>query len=409
MQQPKAGAEHLRIVWICHFMNQSIKEKLELHSTTRELAPWITLWIEEFKKRDDIELHVIAPMLPILKDKDYDDGNIHYHFIKIGVPFRRRKWPWWFELDFNTDFLPFNIKTKRLINKINPDLVNLIGAENAYYSSSILQINRYPRLVTIQGFIALNDEAGTGDSKMVEKRIEIENKVLRNLNHFGIEATWMEQYIRLVNPTAKMHWFHLPFARTEVDATPDKMFDLVFFARVTKMKGIEDAIKALELIKHKKSDINLEIIGMGDVNYMNYLKKMVDDLALNENVHFKGFIPTQKEMHFEVMKARICVLPTYNDTIPGTIVESMLLGIPVISYKTGGIPDLNKTQENLVLLDQGDIEGLAEEVLKLLDDPVRQNAMRERAKSYAMAEFDNANSTSLLIEAYRKIIREYPN
>ena len=114
-------------------------------------------------------------------------------------------------------------------------------------------------------------------------------------------------------------------------------------------------------------------------------------------------------MHFEVLKARICVLPTYNDTIPGTIVESMLLGIPVISYKTGGIPDLNKTQENLILLDQGDIEGLAEEITKLLDDPVRQNTISQRARSYAMAEFDNANSTNLLIEAYRKIIREYAN
>jgi len=51
MYKTKAGAEHLRIVWICHFMNQSIKEKLELHAATRELAPWITLWLEELKKR----------------------------------------------------------------------------------------------------------------------------------------------------------------------------------------------------------------------------------------------------------------------------------------------------------------------------------------------------------------------
>ncbi|MRS02302.1 glycosyltransferase, partial [bacterium] len=333
-------------------------------------------------------------------------GNIHYHFIKIGVPFRKRKWPWWFELDFNTDFLPFNLKTKRLVKKINPDLVNLIGAENAYYSSSILHISGYPKLVTIQGFISLNNEAGTGDAKMVGKRIKIENKILKNLDHFGVEATWMEHYIKSINPTAKMHWFHLPFARTKVDAIPDKEFDLVFFARVTKMKGIEDVIKALELIKPKKSDIKLEIIGMGDDNYMNYLKKMVDDLDLKENVHFKGFIPTQEEMHFEVLKARICVLPTYNDTIPGTIVESMLLGIPVITYKTGGIPDLNKTQENVIVLEQGDIEGLADEIMKLLNDPERQNTIGDRSKSYAIAEFDNVHSTKLLVETYRDIIKE---
>ena len=407
MKTDRPETEKLRIVWICHFMNQSIKEKLELHAATRELAPWITLWLEEFKKKDDVELHVITPLIPILKDIDFIDGNIHYHFIKIGMPFTRRIWPWWFELDFNTGFLPFSLKTKRLVKKINPDLVNLIGAENAYYSSSILRIKKYPRLVTIQGFIALNNESGTGDLKMVKRRINIENKILKTLKHFGIEATWMEQYIKLVNPTAKMHWFHIPFARTEAVSIPEKSFDIVFFARVTKMKGIEDAIKAIGLIKPHNPDITMEIIGHADDSYMSFLKKMVDDLELAKNVFFKGFIPTQEEMHFEVLKARICILPTYNDTIPGTIVESMLLGIPVISYKTGGIPDLNKTQENLILLDQGDIEGLAEEITKLLDDPVRQNTISQRARSYAMAEFDNANSTNLLIEAYRKIIREY--
>ncbi len=71
---------------------------------------------------NDIELHVIAPLYTILKNTGIDEGNIHYHFIKVGRPLSRKHWPNWFEFDILSNFLPFNIGVKRLINKIKPDL-----------------------------------------------------------------------------------------------------------------------------------------------------------------------------------------------------------------------------------------------------------------------------------------------
>jgi glycosyltransferase involved in cell wall biosynthesis len=232
---------------------------------------------------------------------------------------------------------------------------------------------------------------------------------MKKMKHFGIEATSMEKYIRTYNPAAKMHWFHLPFAKTLVDINPHKEYDLVFFARITKMKGIEDAIYALAKAKQYKPDISMEVIGNADETYKKSLQKLVDDLGLKMNVTFKGFIPTQKEMHIEVLKARISVLPTYNDTIPGTIVESMLLGLPVISYKTGGIPDLNKDDENLILVEQGDIDGLAAEIIKLLNEPERQKKLGDKTKSFASEEFNNTNSAEMLVKAYKEVIHDYYN
>ena len=54
---------------------------------------------------------------------------------------------------------------------------------------------------------------------------------------------------------------------------------------------------------------------------------------------------------------------------PGTIIESMLLGLPVISYNTGGIPDLNRNGENVILVEQGDKDKLSAEIIKLLKNP----------------------------------------
>ena len=123
----RTPSKGLKIVWICHFMNTNVKEWLGIREDVKELAPWVTLGIKEFHKRRDIELHVIAPMYSILKHTNIDQDNIHYHFIKLGIPFSRRRWPRWLDMDYLTRFLPFNRQVIKLVNEIKPDLVNLIA------------------------------------------------------------------------------------------------------------------------------------------------------------------------------------------------------------------------------------------------------------------------------------------
>jgi len=401
-----SGTNKLRVLWICHFLNQSVKKRLSIPQGEKEFAPWITLGIEEFKKRDDIELHIVAPLYPIERDSVFQEDNINYYFIKVGVPCMRRAWPKWFNPEGFLKYFYFKYRVRALVNKLKPDIINLHGAENAYYASSALNLGKYPVLVTIQGFITLNNVGDSNDPEL-RRRIEVEEEILRGMKHFGVEATSIERHIRKYNPDAIMHWSHFPFTKTVVAGTPAKEYDLVFFAKVIKMKGIEDLIWAVSRIKHFMPEISLEVIGSTEETYREHLIEMIEDLDLKANVIFRGFIPTQQEVHYEVMKARISVLPTYNDTIPGTIIESMLLGLPVISYETGGIPDLNLRSENIILVPQGNRELLTQEILKLLKDPQRQTELGGRAKQFAEREFDNANSADMLIQSYREVIGDY--
>lgn len=403
--QMASGESKLRIVWICHFMNDNIRKVLGIKKKIKEYAPWITLGIEEVKKRDDIELHVIFPNSLIRRDMDFDDCNIHYHCIKTGIPLLKRRWPKKLRFDAFTNYYFFNLKVNRKVNRIKPDLINLHGAENAYYSSSIFNLLSYPTLITIQGFITLNNADNIGGIE-VKRRLEVEKRILRMAKNFTIEATFMGEYIKGFNPDARMFWVHCPFAKTSVVANGFKEYDLVFYAKICQMKGVEDLIKALSELKLWKHDITLIIMGSGDPGYIEYIKVIINELNLSSNIIFKGFVPTQKEMHQEAAKARISVLPTYNDTIPGTIAESMLMGIPVISYKTGGIPDLNIKGENVIIVEQGDVNRLALEIRALLDDPAKQDELSRRSREYALEEFDNSNSINKLIQAYRTILSE---
>ncbi len=396
----------LRIVWICDLMNQTIIEKFGLNGKFRERGPWISLGIEEIKKRDDIELYVIAPFSCILKNYRYSDGNIHYYFIKIGIPFMKRNWPRIFLFNLWSNYYFFNIQVRKIVEKINPDLINLWGAENAYYSSSIFHIHNYPILITIQGFVSLDNELDNINT-IYKKRVKVEKKILSDFKYFGIEATSMEKYIRTFNPNAKMFWSHLFFTKPKAKNDVTKEYDLVYFARLTKEKGIEDLIDAVSIVKSQIREISLCVIGHANYAFEKYLKSKIKELELDDNITFKGFIPLQNEVHHEVRKARISVLPTYNDTIPGTIVESMLLGLPVICYNTGGIPDLNKEDEHIILVEQGNINKMADEIVHLLRDINKQKELAEKARKFALVEFDNANSVNLMIQAYKDVIKDY--
>ena len=85
----------------------------------------------------------------------------------------------------------------------------------------------------------------------------------------------------------------------------------------------------------------------------------------------------------------------------------MLLGLPVVTYKTSGTPYLNKDGETVLIGDIGNIEGLANNMLKLLDNPGLATKLREDAKSFVEKEFNNTMSAKRLVSNYKAVIDHY--
>lgn len=401
-----SGTNKLRIAWICHFMNQTVKQKLAIDENENEFAPWISLGIEEFRKRSDIELHVIAPIYRIRYNKTFNEQNIHYHFIKTGIPLMKTVWPSYFRADLWSNFYLFNVQVRNTIRNIAPDLIDLQGAENAYYSSSVLDIKGYPIIVTIQGFVTMYDFKSRLGLE-ARQRMQVEKKIMQRMSYFGLEGDFADVYVKSNNPGAKVFRYHCSYTRTAVKNNVQKEYDIVFFGGISKMKGIEDLIQAVSKVKKKKRDVTLCIIGRGNRAYVKYIYELLNRIGLASNVVITGFIPTQQKMHEEVAKAKISVLPSYNDRMPGSIVESMLLGIPAIAYNVGGIPDLNKGGERIILVEKDNIGQLADEIYKLLLDPAKQKELSDEAVKYASAEFDNTNNVNNQVRAYHDVIEDF--
>lgn len=184
---------------------------------------------------------------------------------------------------------------------------------------------------------------------------------------------------------------------------------IVFFARVSKEKGVEDFIEAIRIAKENKHDIKAKIIGRCDNIYKNELVDLINKNGLKDNIEFVGYIRQLSKLHEEVLKSRVTVLPTYNDILPGTIIESLRLEIPVIAYAANGVTDFNKNEEVIKLVEIGNIEKLSQTILDLLSNKAKRERLIVNGRKAVEEEFNNAKEIGKLITSYKIIIDDYQN
>ncbi len=392
--------KRLKVVWLCHLNNEFITQQLGIKPSF-EFAPWVSRFAEIFEKFNEVDVHIVAPHNQIFKEYSFTKNNIHYHFFPYIIPFIPKRISNW--LHVNSNYLWNRLKIRGIVKKINPDLIHLFGTENAYFTSSIFQFNnKYPVLITIQGFAKYVQ----GNSKTIIKRKKVEVEIIKSFNNFGVRDEEMKGLIKGINP--KANFFHHEIApyipKASLVAEEDKEYDIIFFARVVKTKGIEDLIQSVAIAKKKIRNLKLVVVGPITNDYKDYLLKLTDKLKLLENIVFIGPKDSIEDVHRILAKSRITVLPTYTDTIPGTIIESMLVGVPCISYPVGGIPTLNKDVETLKLVEKGNIESLSNEIINLLEDESLRKSLSDRAKEQVSLRWnDNAIHRSI-VTIYHKTL-----
>lgn len=396
----------IKVVWICHFSNNEMNAILKPRNNVPEFSPWITSSIKMLENDDRFDLHIISPFEYISKNKEFKLRGVTYHFFNAFIPFIGRHWPGFLKFDYWSNFTITKLKVKKIVNKIKPDIIHLQTAENAYISSSILPLfGKYPIILTVQGFIS---QSQNRHGYQVKERIKVEKQIFSKIKYSFYRTDQMKKDILDMNNNIKTFFNSYPIKDIYKDeyAAEEKIYDIVFFARISREKGIYDLLDALAIIKRSIPNLSLCIIGGGNIQEV---KEYSDSLKLSNNIIWKGFLPTQIDVYNEVVKAKISVLPTHFDVIPGTIIESMMLKIPVVSYAVGGIPELNKEIETVSLVNKGEIKTLSEKIINLLNNDTLRNQRAEVARNFFIEHYILSNTVikNQLYEAYSDVISSF--
>jgi len=205
------------------------------------------------------------------------------------------------------------------------------------------------------------------------------------------------------NPNSTFYWHNYPITKPisfHCIDSPQYKYDCISFGRISIENGIEDFLHAISLVKRYFPNIRCALIGPVGAQYKIKLLQIINRLDLTNNIIITGYYCNQQLAFKEVSLAKINVLCTYYDIIPGTIIESMYIGTPVIAYGVGGIPELNQDRESLITVDKCDIKQLSLAIINLLKDTDYRRKLSNNAKITVNQYFDNTSIYKNLFEIY---------
>jgi len=185
--------------------------------------------------------------------------------------------------------------------------------------------------------------------------------------------------LRVIAPPFRLEAFG--GARAPRSGSPAPVLGVV--GRLSAEKGHRFAIAAMPQILAHTPGARLLIVGSGPLEAE--LKGLVAGLGLTGCVDFLGFV---QEVRTAYAVMDLLLVPSLSEAFSLVTVEGMMMELPVVGARTGGIAEIVLDGETGVLVPPGDSAALAEACQGLLSRPEVAKEMGRRGRRRALAEFD---------------------
>lgn len=119
-----------------------------------------------------------------------------------------------------------------------------------------------------------------------------------------------------------------------------------------------------------------------------------------------GYVDNDRWLSMIYSAADVFVIPSMQDNLPNTVLESIACGTPVIGFEAGGIPDMVRPGETGVLVPAGDVVGLRAAIRTLLVemDGTQRAALRERCRKTALADYSRDLQVRRYLDLYGALV-----
>lgn len=156
---------------------------------------------------------------------------------------------------------------------------------------------------------------------------------------------------------------------------------LVHTSNFRKVKRTEDVVKIFAKVREK---IPSKLLMVGDGGERSDCEQLCRDLGVGDDTRFLGKQDAIEEI---LSVSDLFLMPSQSESFGLAALEAMACKVPVISTNAGGLPELNVEGVTGYLKDIGDIEGMAEKAIYILEDEARLATFKENALARAK-EFD---------------------
>lgn len=410
----------MKILWLCNIILPQFASEFDLKPTVME--GWIEGMLHQMEKSEEIAL--CFPIIDVWRKKDGELNGHRYYSFSYSV----------YEYSVETEE-----RFADILNEYRPDIVHIWGTE---YPHTLAMVNACEKVglldkvvVNIQGFIELcslyyldhipdsylNTENGCGDSlrrEQEESRVRghYEREALQKVKRVIGRTDWDYAWVKHINPDVIYHFggeilrdefYRINQCWSYEECEKHSIF--VSQAGYT-IKGLDYLLHALPDIIQNYPDTHVYVAGRDPTApnqrtgyitpYGIYLKKIIDDLNLQDKVFFVGRLNSQQMIEMN-LRANVFVSCSRIENSSNAVCEAALIGTPIVASYVGGIKNLAERITNIYLYQPGAEYMLAYYIRRVFGENefvIQTNKMMEF--------IDRQKNMKMTWEVYRKISRD---
>ena len=205
--------------------------------------------------------------------------------------------------------------------------------------------------------------------------------------------------LKVISPS-KMAVVHngLPDCDPPVLAEPEiEPPRLIMVARFAAPKDQQTLLKALGMLKELSWNLTLVGDGAGRIK----AEELAAELGIEDRVSFTG---VHEDVSRLLASSQIFILSSKREGFPLSILEAMRVGLPVVASDVGGILEAVEEGQSGLLFPPGDVDNLAGQLRKLLEDPMLRKKMGRAGRQRFLEKFTLDQMVEKTEKVYKTVI-----
>ena len=168
-------------------------------------------------------------------------------------------------------------------------------------------------------------------------------------------------------------------------------------------KGIEVLLEAMAELRKSGIASTLHAVGPFETHdYERKVHELVRRLGLESDVHWTGF---RSDMAAEFRQMHVFVLPSlFGEGMPMVVLEAMAAGLPVVSTRVEGIPQVVRDGQDGLLVDPGNARELAQALAVIARGERSTDAMGDSGRERQRTNFSDESMAAQVAAVYREVL-----
>lgn len=422
----------MRVLWLCNMMLPAIAQELGIPASNKE--GWLTGLYGQLMERGRAERVELAVCFPLGREEEPMEGccgEMHW----FGFP----------EDTAHPERYDSRLEQELgvILDKWKPDLVHVFGTEFAHtLAMARCMTDRQRLLVGVQGICsAIAEHYLDGIPIHVQKRFLLrdflkqdnlrqqqekfaqrgvqELEALRLAGHIAGRTAWDRRQTEACNPEARYHVLNETlrpvFYRNNWRPERCERHSIFVSQANYPIKGFHYLLAALPKIREQIPDVRVYVSGdpitgydtrkerLKIGSYGKYCRELLHRGGLEETVVFLGRLDAE-QMCARYLESGLFLSCSVLENSPNSVGEAMLLGMPVVSSRVGGVASMLQDGAEGLLYTCGDENALVHAVCTMLTDTEFAVRCGKQARVHALQTHDGQKNFERLMEIYRDML-----